>query len=57
MMRQVESNKKALIFDTSGINELAKDTTGAMVRAVGIGYFVKITGTAVAELGATPDST
>ena len=55
-MRQVESSKKALIFDTSGVNALAEDMKGAMARAVGIGYFVKITGTNVAELGATSDS-
>ncbi len=52
----MRSSKRQLLFDTSGVNELAKDTTGAITRAAAIAYSVKITGTNAAELGATRNS-
>lgn len=52
-----EDLKRRLFFDTSGLNELAKDPTGAMARAVVTAYSVEITGTNVAEVTAASDST
>src|SRR2546426_762133 len=45
-----------LIFDTSGINALAKDPDRkAIVEGLCIAYFVGITVTALSEILATPD--
>lgn len=50
-------SRERLIFDTSGLNALAKDKESAVLTTcLGIGSRVRLTETNLAEVGSTPDS-
>jgi len=52
----VDTGRKKLIFDTSAINALAADPgIDAIVRGLGLPYYVGITETVLAEVIADPD--
>lgn len=52
------NTKPSLIFDASGWNQLLDDPNSAsLVAGLKAGFFVRVTGTNVAEIAATPNST
>lgn len=52
----MESGRKKLIFDTSGINALADDPDyGALIRGLRISHLVRVTETTVSEIAANSD--
>jgi hypothetical protein len=50
----MQGSRSELIFDNSGINGLADETdSNAIIRSLGIGFFVRITETSLSEMAAT----
>lgn len=51
------NQKPSVVFDTSGLNQLLKESdTLSLVRRLKAEYFIRLTGTNVAEIAATPNA-